>query len=226
MDGANNRIRKVNAAGIITTVAGGGTAVGTGDGGLATNAQIFPRRGGGRRGQSLNCSRRLDPQGHTAGILSTVAGGILPGFAGDGGPATKRSDDRNRRGGGRRRQHLYCGFNQQRIRKVNMLGSLARMPATEHKGFSGDGGPATSAALALPQGLAVDSVGNLYFAVVGRIRNVDTAGIITTVAGNGSALAIGDGGPAINAGMTSDLVAVDKEGISSLWMQAAAASAR
>ena len=69
-------------------------------------------------------------------------------------------------------------------------------------GFSGDGGPATSATLGLPNGLAADSAGNFYIvdAINNRIRKVDTSGIIRTVAGNGFPLFSGDGGPATSAG--------------------------
>ena len=213
MDGGNNRIRKVNATGIITTVAGGGTAVGTGDGGLATSAQIFPGGvavdGAGNLYIAQGASIR---KVNTAGILSTVAGGILPGFSGDGGPATSAQMIATGVAVDGAGNIFIADSINQRIRKVNTAGIISTYAGNGTQGFSGDGGPATSAALALPQGMAVDSAGNLYFAVVGRIRKVDTAGIITTVAGNGTGIAIGDGGPAINAGMTPIFVAVDKEG--------------
>lgn len=71
-------------------------------------------------------------------------------------------------------------------------------------GFSGDGGPATSATLGLPNGLEADSAGNFYIvdALNNRIRKVDTSGIIRTVAGNGLPLFSGDGGPATSAGFS------------------------
>jgi sugar lactone lactonase YvrE len=88
-----------------------------------------------------------------------------------------------------------------RIRKVNAEGIISTVAGNGTKGFAGDGGPATSAQIdpfGAHQGLAVDSVGNLYFADIAnhRIRKVDTAGIISTVAGNGTAGFSGDGGPA------------------------------
>ena len=101
----------------------------------------------------------------------------------------------------------------QRIRKIDTSGIITTVAGTGTQGYSGDGGPATSAKLALPQGLTIDSVGNLYFGDnAGFVRKVDTSGIITTVAGNGSPLPFGDGGPATKAGMVPLWVAVDTAG--------------
>ena len=78
---------------------------------------------------------------------------------------------------------------------------------------SGDGGPATAAGLADPQGMAMDSAGNLYIAELENVRRVDTHGIITTVAGNGLQESSGDGGPATEAGLYGPVdVAVDTAG--------------
>ncbi len=82
-------------------------------------------------------------------------------------------------------------------------------------GYSGDGGPATNARLYTPEGVAVDAMGNIYIADLGnhRIRKVDTSGIITTVAGNGTSGYSGDGGPATSAQIVeSPNVAVDAVG--------------
>ena len=86
-----------------------------------------------------------------------------------------------------------------RIRKVSN-GVITTVAGNGTAGFSGDNGPATSAQLNYPQGVAVDSAGNLYIADTGnnRIRKVSN-GVITTVAGNGTAGFSGDNGPATSA---------------------------
>jgi sugar lactone lactonase YvrE len=101
------------------------------------------------------------------------------------------------------------------VLKVDAKGILTRLAGTGRHGSSGDGGPATSAQLAWPAGLAVDTVGNVYIAENGshRIRRVSPDGSITTVAGTGSAGDSGDGGPAINAQLNFPVgVAVDTSG--------------
>src|SRR5207249_9212192 len=104
-----------------------------------------------------------------------------------------------------------------RVRKVTSLGIISTIAGDGTTGYSGDGGPATSARLGLgPQqaGLATDSAGNLYIADTNnyRVRKVDASGNITTVAGNGqSGLgSAGDGGQATSAALcTPTGVAVD-----------------
>jgi len=88
-----------------------------------------------------------------------------------------------------------------RIRKVDSHGIISTVAGTGKRGFSGDGGPATSADLDGPGTLGFDLAGNLYIVeIIGnRVRKVDTQGNITTIAGNGQAGFAGDGGPAINA---------------------------
>ena len=87
------------------------------------------------------------------------------------------------------------------IRKINPSGIISKIGGTGTAGYSGDGGPATAAQLYAPQGLITDSVGNLFFVncINWCVRKIDTAGIITTVAGNGSNGFSGDGGSADSA---------------------------
>jgi sugar lactone lactonase YvrE len=102
-----------------------------------------------------------------------------------------------------------------RIDANGILWLVAGTGALGNQGSSGDGGPAVSAALSLPLGLAFDSSGNLYIADAGsnRIRMVDTSGVIHTFAGNGNNANSGDGGPAVNASLkTPSAIAFDASG--------------
>ena len=98
--------------------------------------------------------------------------------------------------------NLYISdTNKHRIRKVSTSGIITTVAGNGSFGFSGDNGPATSAMLNFPEGIAVDGAGNLYIADASnsRIRKVSPEGVITTVAGNGNVVDSGDGGPAIGA---------------------------
>ena len=133
---------------------------------------------------------------NTAGIISTVAQINGSNVAVDGAGNVYVADILNTR-----------------IRKVDPSGVVTTVAGNGTQGNSGDGGPAVDAALALPQGVAADAAGNFYFADNAvYIRKVDTNGIITRVAGSGSPLALGDGGPALKAGITPSFVAVDSDG--------------
>ena len=103
-----------------------------------------------------------------------------------------------------------------RVRKVSGDGVITTIAGTGVSGYSGDGGPAKSAQLKAPTGLALDASGNLYVAdyLDNRIRKISTDGVITTVAGRGDFNPpLGDGGPAINAALAGPLgVAVDSSG--------------
>src|ERR1017187_2789864 len=104
------------------------------------------------------------------------------------------------------------------IFKIDGSGTLTLIAGNSRAGFSGDGGPAVSAQLNAPQGLALDAAGNLYIAdsLNNRVRRVDTRGVITTFAGDGSISQPGfwgDYGPAINASLHLPTgVAVDSTG--------------
>jgi sugar lactone lactonase YvrE len=139
--------------------------------------------------------------GAQAQIITTIAGGDSVGL-GDGGPAIDCELN----------QPLFtaldglgnyyisdCGNN--RVRKVSSTGIITTIAGTGAIGFSGDGGPATAAKITRPEGLNFDRYGNLYVADDGngRVRKIDTAGIITTIAGTGTYAFSGDGGPATAA---------------------------
>ncbi len=250
-DTANQRIRKVSTNGIITTVAGSGVpdvngfvqGGFSGDGGPATGAQLL-RPSGVAVDSSGNlyiadavnhCIRKVNV---STGIITTVAGSRVPdangwGFSGDGGPATSAQLSFPSGIAFDSSGNLYIADNgNQRIRKVSTNGIITTVAGSGvadangyvKGGFSGDGGPATSALFAQPFSVTVDSSGNLYIADVNnhRIRKVNVStGIITTVAGSGVADAngyvkggfSGDGGPATGAQLFCPSgVAVDSSG--------------
>ena len=203
--GENSKgLRKVDAQGIITTVASG-----VGPFGLAVDSAgnvYFSEN-------DLNVVEKVNP----AGTVTRVAGTITAGFSGDGGPATKAWLQTPYGVAVDAAGNVYIADSENnRIRKVNPAGIISTVAGKGTRGFSGDGGPAVNAELYAPWGLAVDSAGNLFIADYqnGRVRKVDTAGIITTVAGNGSAdCCSGDGGPATKATLPLvESVAVDNLG--------------
>jgi sugar lactone lactonase YvrE len=142
------------------------------------------------------------PPPPSTGIINTVAGTGTSGFSGDGGPATAARLNAPRTMAVDRAGNMYIiDTGNHRARRVDTAGRITTIAGTGTAGFSGDGGPATSARLNTPHGIAVDGAGNVYIADPPnqRIRKVDTSGRITTVAGNGSSGYNGDGIPATSA---------------------------
>jgi uncharacterized protein (TIGR03437 family) len=216
-DTLDNRIRKVSN-GVISTVAGNGTPGFSGDNGLATSAEL-----NGPVGVAVDSAGNLyiaDSGNYrvrkvSGGVITTVAGSGGPGYplVGDNGPAVHAQ--LNPVGvavdsGG----NLYIAdVGNDRIRKVSN-GVITTVAGTGATGFSGDDGPATSAHLDEPWGVAVDATGNLYIADTDNscIRKVSNR-VITTVAGTGTQGFSGDNGPATNAQLNSPWgVAVDPAG--------------
>jgi sugar lactone lactonase YvrE len=223
-DDTNHRIRRVDAAGVITTVAGTGEPGFSGDGGAATNAQLHTPSGIAVDGLGRiyiadtfnNRIRRVD----VAGVITTVAGTGIAGFSGDGGPAriAQLYYPQGVAVDGLGRLFIADSGNQ-RIRRVDTSGAIATVAGNGSAGFSGDGGAATSAQLYSPYGVAVDGLGSVFVADTDNnvIRRVDASGIITTVAGNASPGFSGDGGAATSAQLYSPYgVAVD--GIGRLYI--------
>ncbi|NDC40531.1 MAG: hypothetical protein EBZ77_03125, partial [Chitinophagia bacterium] len=199
-DRGDNRIRKINTSGIITTVAGTGGVFYSGNGGPATAATIWDPQGVAVDSigniyiadYGNNRVRKVD----TFGIINTIAGG---GFTspGDGGAATAASLARPTDVAVDIYGNVYT-TEYFKVRKISPSGIITTAAGNGGSGFSGDGGPATAANVAYPYGLATDATGNLYMIDNGnrRIRKVNTAGIITTVAGSGALGGTGDGGAA------------------------------
>ena len=158
----------------------------------------------------------------TDGIISTLAGGDLTGFSGDGGPATNAELDPYDSywgvGGGLALDGagdvLIADANNNRVREVFSNGIINTVAGVGDYAFRGDGGPATSAELDEPSGVAFDGAGNLFVADWGnnRIRKISPNGIITTIAGGGSAYP-GDGVPATAASLNGpQAIAADGAG--------------
>ena len=208
-DMGNQRIRKVNAAGIISTIAGIDSAGFSGDGGPATLAKLYGP-----------ANLKIDKYGNifiadmdnqrirkvdTLGIINTIAGngfdssGGLGGGTGDGGPATAAelnlpSDIVIDEIG----NVFFADSWNNRIRKVDISGIISTFAGS----YWGDGGAATQAALNSPSAIAADRLGNVYIAEDAYlVRKVNNEGVISTFAGGGNTSSGGDGGPATNAGL-------------------------
>jgi len=215
----NSRIRRITPAGVTSTVAGLGYIGWEGDGGPATAAGLsYPADtavdAAGRiyiADRINNLVRRIG----TDGIITTVAGGG-PYGSGDGVPATQSRLNRPRSVAVASDGTLYIADqNNHRVRRVGTDGIISTIAGTGTAGFSGDGGPATSAALNGPYSVAVDAAGNVYIADYGnaRIRKVSPDGIIVTYAGNGNVGTDGMGGPATSAQLDRPTgIAVDGSG--------------
>ena len=216
-DQINGRIRKINAAGIISTIAGNGTLGFAGDGGAAITAELYQPTGvtvdaAGNIFISDIINNRIRKI-NTSGIISTIAGDGIGGFAGDGGPATDAHLYRPNSVAVSAAGDVYIAdMNNDRIRKVNTSNIISTIAGVD---ILGDGGPATAAELNEPTDVAFDAAGNVYICdlVNNRIRKVNTAGIITTVAGNGISGYNGDGIPATDASLNQPIsIAVDTAG--------------
>jgi len=138
-----------------------------------------------------------------SGAIIRVAGTGTSGFSGDGGPATQAKLDNPTGVCVDAAGNVYVAdTNNNRLRKVTMGGTITTVAGTGTTGYSGDGGPAINAQLGTPQGLALDSLGNLYIAQKAEhvIRKIALpSGIISRVAGTGSSGYSGEGGPAVDA---------------------------
>ncbi|WP_435239670.1 RICIN domain-containing protein [Streptomyces sp. YPW6] len=138
----------------------------------------------------------------TDGKVRTVAGSGSAGYGGDGGPATSARLNCPREVAVDQKGALYIAdAENHRVRKVTPDGGISTVAGNGYAGHSGDGGPATSARLNKPYGVAVDGSGALYIAEWGndRIRKVTPDGTISTIAGTGKAAYGGDDGPAASA---------------------------
>ena len=199
-DSGSNCVLKISAAGV-QVVAGNGTMQFSGDGGPAASSQMnqitgvaIDQAGNIYIADFLNGRIR---EVSTAGVITTVAGGG-PAAPGDGGLATNAHLGFPEGVAVDSAGNIYIADSyDSRVRRVSPGGIITTVAGDGTQGYSGDGGPATSARLSSPCGVAVDALGDLYIVDYGnrRIREVSPTGIITTVAGGGTDFA--DGGLAV-----------------------------
>ncbi len=210
-DTFNERIRKVTVStGVITTVAGSTRTAGySGDGGPATSAELdWPMGVAVDASGNIyiadyynQCIRKVTA---STGIITTVAGDGTQGYSGDGGAATSAKLNLPTGVAVDSSGNIYIAdWYNYRIRKVTVsTGIITTVAGDGTGGYSGDGGAATSAELYYPSSVALDASGNIYIADADnyRVRKVTAStGIITTVAGDGTAGYSGDGGAATSA---------------------------
>ncbi len=219
-DTRNERVRRVDTTGVIATVAGtGGFGLG-GDGGAATSAELANPFGvavdTAGRGYIADTFHHRIRRVELDGTIVTIAGDGISGYAGDGGPATQAelaSPDGvaiDAMG----RVYIADTYNQ-RIRRIDVDGTIATVAGDGNQSYGGDNGPATSAELSNPNGVAVDPMGRVVIADTynHRIRRVELDGTIVTIAGTGQNGYNGDGIAATSALITFPYdVAVDAQG--------------
>ena len=191
----------------IATVAGTGTYGYSGDNGPAAAAQIDTAYGVAVDAQGnvfIADTRNHRVRKIGNGSIITVAGNGQEGFSGDGGPGTAAQLSFPRAVAVDWQGNLYISDSgNSRIRKLSSGGTITTIAGSATAGFAGDGGPAASAQLSYPRGLAIDASGNIYVADSWnfRVRRITPAGTIQTIAGNGSCGPFGDGGPATAASL-------------------------
>lgn len=214
----NNVIRKVDLAGIVTTVAGTGEQGFAGDGGPATSAQLDSPAG-----VAVNAAGDIyiaDTHNQrirkvSGGTITTIAGTGVAGFSGDGGAAASAQLSNPTALALDSSGDLFIAdTDNHRVRKISGT-TITTVAGDGEQTFSGDGALATAAGIDSPSGIAVDAAGKIYIGDTHnqRIRVVDTAGIISTLAGNGSKAYGGDGGPAADASLARPRgLSVDAQG--------------
>jgi Secretion system C-terminal sorting domain/NHL repeat len=219
-DYVNMRVRKFIVGGSIITIAGNGMAGYSGDGGPATAAELYSPAGiTFDKRQNIYIAdrgnyriRKVDP----SGIITTIAGDGTSGYSGDGGPATNaKLNFPNMMATDAAGNLYFTDPGNYRVRKVDTSGIITTIAGIGVAGYSGDGLAASTALINWPEGITIDGCGNIYFddGLNYRIRKINTAGIVSTVAGIGSLGYTGDGGSPLLARISEARgLAADKYG--------------
>ena len=207
---------------IITTVAGNGTAAYFGDGGLATAAELNLTSGvaldkNGNLYIADNLNSRIRKVDAISGVITTIAGTGTPGYNGDGIMATAAELNRPWNLSLDTAGNIYIAeWGADRVRKITIsTGIITTIAGTGTAGYTGDGIMATTAELYQPATVVVDNAGNIYIADVNnqRVRKINTSGIISTIAGTGTAGYNGDGIMATSAKLHNpNTIALDTSG--------------
>jgi len=235
-DTFNNRVRKIDTTGKITTYAGNGQCDNQNNQGNQNQNQNYSMSSAGDGRPAVNgflcgpTGLAVDPGGNlyvadsghnavrlvsTSGVISTYAGTGVAGNSGDGGLATSARLKAPTGVALNALNNLFIAdTGNNRVRVVNTSHVINAFAGTGSGGYGGDGGPATAARLSAPSGLGVDPSGNVYVSDTGnqRVRQVNTGGTISTYAGNGTAGFSGDGGPATAAQLHFPTGAVAADG--------------
>lgn len=211
-------IRKIDLAGIVTTVAGTGEQGFAGDGGLATSALLDSPAGvavdtAGNIYIADTHNQRVRKV--SGGTITTIAGTGVTGFSGDGGPAASAQLSNPTALALDSSGNLYIAdTDNHRIRRISGT-TITTVAGNGEQAFSGDGAAATAAGIDSPNGVAVDAWGRIYIGDTHnqRVRVVDASGMISTLAGNGSKAYGGDGGVATGASLARPRgLSVDAQG--------------
>jgi sugar lactone lactonase YvrE len=167
-DYSESTIRKVNTNGIISTIAGTGIYGYSGDGGVAIAAQISDPTGiavdASNNVYFWDCANNRIRKVAVNGTITTIVGNGIAGSSGDGGPATSAEIY----GGGSLSidgsgNIYFSDGDNYRVRFVTSGGIIFTIAGTGVQGYSGDGGPATSAKISISGGIVADASGNAYF---------------------------------------------------------------
>jgi sugar lactone lactonase YvrE len=203
----NQVVRRINSSSVVNRYAGTGAAGYNGNGGQATSSQLnYPSAVIADSAGNIyiaDSHNNVIREVSTSGVISTYAGNLTAGFSGDGGSATAAELHLPYRIAFDTHWNMYIADSHNNcIRKVDAgTHIISTVAGNGTASYGGDGGPATSAQINEPFGVCVDASGNIYIADTynNRIRKVNTSGIISTIAGNGTGAYNGDGIAATSA---------------------------